>query len=294
MAEHGRFSAAARALHTVQSNISTHVARLEDELGAVLVDRGAGKLTPEGEVVLARARRVNAELAALKADVSSMTSRITGQVRIGVIGTTGRWLLPPLLDELGQSHPDVEALVIDSTTTALLPLLEHGELDIAVINLPLQHAEMVTSPLFEEELVVVTPRNHPLGADGDRSIDFDELEPHRLLLGPPGSNLRGLIDDAATQHRVHLRTLAELDGIRLTATLAFQGYGPAIVPVTAIPAWAARGEWHVLSMSQLPRRTVGLVMRRRGMLSAAAAAARDILRTTVRETAPTISGLAVI
>ena len=93
---------------------------------------------------------------------------------------------------------------------------------------------------------------------------------------------------------MHLRTLAELDGIRLTATLAFQGYGPAIVPVTAIPAWAARGEWHVLSMSQLPRRTVGLVMRRRGMLSAAAAAARDILRTTVRETAPTISGLAVI
>ena len=246
VAEHGRFSAAARALHTVQSNISTHVARLEDELGAILVDRSAGQLTPEGEVVLARARRVNAELEAMRADVSSMTSHVTGPVRMGVIGTTGRWLLPVLLDELGQAHPDVEALVIDSTTTALLPLLEHGELDLAIINLPLQHDEMVTSPLFSEELVVIAPTDHPLAEDGDRPVEIAELEEHRFLLGPPGSNLRDQIDDAATQHGVHLRTLAELDGIRLTATLAFQGYGPAIVPLTAIPAWAARGEWNVL------------------------------------------------
>ena len=196
-----------------------------------------------------------------------------------------------MLDELGRAHPDVTALVIDSTTTALLPLLESGELDLAVLNVPVHHDEMVSSALFEEELVVVTPKDHPLGLDGDRAVTFRDLEPHRLLLGPVGSNLRDHIDDAATQHGVHLRALAELDGIRLTATLAFQGYGPAIVPVTAIPAWAARGEWHVLSLAEMPRRTVGLVIRRRGMLSAPANAARDILRRVVREVAPTIDGL---
>lgn len=294
VAEHGRFSAAARALHTVQSNVSTHVARLEEELGAILVDRSAGRLTPEGEVVLARARRVNAELAALKADVASMTSHVTGSVRLGVIGTTGRWLLPPWLDELGKTHPDVEARVVDSTTSALIPLLESGDLDLAVINIPQQHEEMVTSPLFAEDLVVVTPGHHPLADGGDRAVSFADLEPHRLLLGPVGSNLRDHIDDAAGQHRVRLRSLAELDGIRLTATLAFQGYGPAIVPVTAIPAWAARGDWNVLTLPEMPRRTVGLVMRRRGMLSAAATAGREILRAAVRKTAPTIDGLAII
>jgi DNA-binding transcriptional LysR family regulator len=294
VAEHGRFSAAARALHTVQSNISTHIARLEDELGAILVDRGAGRLTPEGEVVLARARRVNAELAALRADVASMTSHITGQARIGVIGTTGRWVLPGLLDELSTRHPDVEPRIVESTTTALMPLLEGSELDLAVINLPLQHDEMVASPLFEEELVVIAPGGHPLAEGGDRPIEFAELESHRLLLGPAGSNLRDHIDDAATQHRVHLRTLAEIDGIRLTATLAFQGYGPAIVPVTAIPAWAARGDWQVLSLPQMGRRTVGLAMRRRGMLSAPATAARDILRQVVRDRAPEMDGVVVV
>ena len=53
VADEGSFSAAARSLHTVQSNVSTHIARLERELGAVLVDRTRGTLTEEGEVVVA-------------------------------------------------------------------------------------------------------------------------------------------------------------------------------------------------------------------------------------------------
>jgi len=56
------FSAAADVLHTVQSNVSTHIARLERELGVTLVDRAAGRLTEEGEVVVARARRIAGEL----------------------------------------------------------------------------------------------------------------------------------------------------------------------------------------------------------------------------------------
>ena len=58
VAEHRSFSAAARALHTVQSNVSTHVARLEQEVGATLIERSRGDLTHEGEVVAARARRI--------------------------------------------------------------------------------------------------------------------------------------------------------------------------------------------------------------------------------------------
>src|SRR3954453_315023 len=87
VAETGTFSAAADALHTVQSNISTHIARLERELGATLVDRAAGRLTEGGEAVVARARRVQAELDAMTSDVNSMRAEIVGHARMGVIGT---------------------------------------------------------------------------------------------------------------------------------------------------------------------------------------------------------------
>ena len=64
IADTGTFSAAADVLHTVQSNVSTHIARLERELGVTLIDRAGGRLTEEGEAVVARARRVAAELSA--------------------------------------------------------------------------------------------------------------------------------------------------------------------------------------------------------------------------------------
>jgi LysR family hydrogen peroxide-inducible transcriptional activator len=94
VADRGSFSAAARSLHTVQSNVSTHVARLERELGATLIDRATGTLTAEGELVAARARRIQGELDALSSDVASAHDEIAGSVRIGVIGTTARWLVP--------------------------------------------------------------------------------------------------------------------------------------------------------------------------------------------------------
>src|ERR687894_729609 len=107
VAEAGSFSGAAHLLHTVQSNVSTHVARLERELGTTLVDRHGGRLTEEGELVVARARRVQAELDALSADVASLRHDVEGSPRLGMLGTTGRWLVPALLPALGLRHPKV-------------------------------------------------------------------------------------------------------------------------------------------------------------------------------------------
>ena len=88
VSEHGSFSAAADSLGTVQSNISAHVARLEKELGTALVDRSAGKLTAEGDVVAARAYRILGEIDAVSADLGELRQEVGGTVRIGMIGTT--------------------------------------------------------------------------------------------------------------------------------------------------------------------------------------------------------------
>src|SRR5258708_26260438 len=105
VAEHGSFSSAADHLGTVQSNIPAHVARLERELGSTLVDRSAGRLTPEGEVVVSRAYRVLSELDALTADVGALREEVAGTVRAGMIGTTARWLTPMVPAEVSEHHP---------------------------------------------------------------------------------------------------------------------------------------------------------------------------------------------
>ena len=105
IADHGSFSRAPRALHTVQSNISGHIMRLERELGVELVDRQTGQLTEEGKAVEARARAVQAEMDAISADLTALHQQVRGSVRLGMIGTTSRWLVSLLLDRLTASTP---------------------------------------------------------------------------------------------------------------------------------------------------------------------------------------------
>src|SRR5579863_10239330 len=105
--EHGGFSAAADALHTVQSNVSAHVARLERELGVTLVDSQAGRLTHEGAIVAGRAPRIRNERDGVVADLAALRDEIVGTVRLGLIGTTARWLVPRLLPAVSSRHPGV-------------------------------------------------------------------------------------------------------------------------------------------------------------------------------------------
>jgi DNA-binding transcriptional LysR family regulator len=272
VAEAGSFSAAARALHTVQSNISTHIARLEAELGASLVDRSSGTLTEEGAAVVARARRIQVELDAITADVAALHDEITGHVRLGVIGTVGRWLVPIVLERLTAVHPKIHVVVVDATTTSLLPQLLSDDLDVAVVNLPVNDPEVVSEPLFEEDRLIIAPDGHALAGRG--SVPLEELAHHELLLGPKGTSFRDELDEEAAGVGIVLRPRAEVDGLRLIATLAFQGYGAAIIPATAAPRWL-EGRWERVAVEGLTRRTVGLARRRRGLPSAPARALRQ-------------------
>jgi DNA-binding transcriptional LysR family regulator len=276
IADHGSFSSAAAALHTVQSNVSSHIARLERELGAQLVDRQSGRLTEEGNAVVERARRVSAELEAAVADVAALRHEISGTARIGMIGTTARWLAPLLLDQMAANHSKVRLVIGDGTSATLEPLLAAGLLDAAVVNLPQTNPDLVERPLFDEDLVLVVPRDHPL-SDASR-VTLTDLDGLQLLLPAPGTSFRKELDDACRAAGVTLAPRAELDGVRLIASLTLRGYGPAILPATG--ATEGRGFCQI-RVEGLHRRTVGLVLRRRGLPSAPARAMLDILEDVV-------------
>src|SRR5262245_28257386 len=149
--DHGSFSAAARALYTVQSNVSGHIARLERELGVTLVDRHRGGLTDEGVIVVERARRVLHELDDIAAEMASRGNEVRGDCRLGVLDTTARWLLPQLLTHLSRQHPGVKVTVHEGNTTGLIPRLVAQHLDAALVHLPVDDPEVEVEPLFAED-----------------------------------------------------------------------------------------------------------------------------------------------
>lgn len=291
VADHRSFSGAARALHTVQSNVSTHIARLERELGAALVDRTSGGLTEAGTIVVDRARRVLHELDVLTADVASAVGEVSGQVRLGVIGTTGRWLLPLVLDSIATNYPKVKVVTIDATTTSLVPQLAAGAIDLAVVNLPVDDPDVDTEPLFVEEHVVVAPSSHSL-AQHDR-IHLTDLADIPLLLEPIGTGFRDHLEIDADRAGVTLVAHAEVDGMRLLASLAHQGFGAAILPASATVD-GTDGTTSAIPLDGTSPRGVGLATPRRARISTPATAVAETIRRVVIEEAPRHYGLRVV
>jgi DNA-binding transcriptional LysR family regulator len=279
VSDHGTFSAAAEHLNTVQSNISAHVARLERELGVPLFDRADGRLTQEGTVVVARARRILSELDALVSDVAACKDEVTGTVRVGMIGTTARWLVPPLMDMAAALHPKLRLIVVEGNTTGLEPQLASGQLDLAILHLPVSGRDLVSRLLFEEDLMLVLPQGHPM-IDTDRSLGLEDLADMELILPLPGTAFRDELDAVTRPLGITLLPAAEIDGLRLIASLALEGYRPAIVPATAIPG-SLRARFHPVPIDGLPRRRVGVAQRSRGLPSAPTRAFSELLDAVV-------------
>ena len=290
VAEHQSFSAAARALHTVQSNVSTHVAKLEKELGAALIDRHTMQPTAEGRAVLERARRIRTELQAINDDIVSMRHEVAGEVRIGCIGTTGRWMASPLLGRLAERHPALRPVLVEATTTSLTPRVLDGDLDMAIVNTPVVEAGLESEPLFDEERIIVAPADHPL-ADRE-TIDVADLAEHPVMLTPRGTTFRDAIDQELAAAGVRLTAAAEVDGLRLLASLAYQGYAPALLPASAVSGYPD-GNWSLVHVEGLARRSVGLVRNRRTTPSMPIRAAREVVLDVIREIAPRQPGIHV-
>jgi DNA-binding transcriptional LysR family regulator len=274
VADYGSFTAAADALGTVQSNVSSHISRLEAELQTTLVDRGSRRLTEVGELVAARARRIQAELDAITSDVASIGQEVVGTVRLGMISTTARWLVPLLLRLVRDRHPRLRLEATEGTARGLEPLLAMGHLHLTVGPAPPSGEDFDFVPLFDEQLVLVVRADHPLGQRA--SVSLRDLVELPLLLPLPGTSFRQDIDEAAKEAGIRLRVEAEVDGTRLLASLTYDGYGPAILPATAHPDHV-RDSWSAIPVEDLKPRRVGILQRRRGLPSLPARAVMALL-----------------
>lgn len=288
IADHGTFSAAARALFTVQSNVSGHIAKMERELGVTLVDRAHGALTEHGTRVVERARRVLHEIDDIVADMASLDAEPAGEARIGVIGTTARWLMPQWMREISGMHPLVRLIIQEGSTTSLIPSVLSGELNAAVVHLPVDDPELVIEPLFAEDLVLIAHVDNPLAIH--ESLSIHDLHEVPLLLPPRATALRRVLERSAAAADISLRAQAEIDGVRLLAALVFDNYGVAIVPATAVPKWG-KGDFVRIRVPELPRRVVATARRRRPTPTSATTAVVDLLRCIINERGPLQPGV---
>lgn len=265
-------------MHTVQSNVSAHISRLERELGVELIDRAKLELTPEGHAVMARVTRIEAELAAIQSDLAELRDDVSGTVHLGMIGTAARWIVPNLLGSLWSDHPRIELTIHDGTSSLLIPQLLAGALDLALITLPAEDPAVAVTPLFEEDRVLVVPADHPLASRSE--VTLAEVSAYELLIDAPGTAFRDELDQLAQTHGLTFRALAEIDGLRLLASLAFAGFGAAIIPASGAPT-GSTDSCKIVPIDGAPRRQVGLARSRSTLPSAAQRVVADVVTGAV-------------
>jgi DNA-binding transcriptional LysR family regulator len=159
VARHGSMNKAAVELNTVQSNVSSRIRSLEDELGVSLFQRSAKgvQITPAGRRILPYAAR----LSKLLSDASAAArdnGRPSGVLEIGTLETTLALRLPLLIARFANAWPDVRPVVRTGTTQSLIQAVVACKLEGAFVAGPVEHPELQAETVFQEELVLVTSR----------------------------------------------------------------------------------------------------------------------------------------
>ena len=176
------FGHAAEACYVAQPTLSVAIKKLEDELGVVLFERGGAEIsiTPLGAQIIAQAERVLEQTAAIKELAKQNKDPLAGPLRLGVIYTIGPYLLPRLVKNLIERVPQMPLILQENFTVRLLELLRQGELDAAIMALPLPEHGMSMQTLYDEPFVVAMPPQHPWAKR--KSVSAADLKSETMLL----------------------------------------------------------------------------------------------------------------
>src|SRR6202789_3412075 len=157
VAEERHFTRAAQRLHLAQPSLSRQVRLLERELAVLLFHRGPGRglvtLTADGEALLPFIRRVLDDVEATSAEARALTGMSRGRLSVGAPPNLIPRGLAPALVEFHASHPGIELLVVEAGSRQLVRQLASGEVDLALVVLPINDPLVATTSLFDDPLV---------------------------------------------------------------------------------------------------------------------------------------------
>jgi DNA-binding transcriptional LysR family regulator len=232
VARHGSFTKAAEELYLAQSAISQQIRRLETELGVEVFRRTSRKveLTAEGRVILGYAQRVLAEVDGLHSELEELTGLLSGQLRIGGVYPTGPYDLFGMLADFRAAHPGVAIHMVEDTQDGVLAALRADELDCAftALNPDALGNEFAATLLWEEEIVVAAPADHPLCARGH--VTFEQLAAEDLIAYRENSALRRRLERAMADRGLEPRNAFICTEMGAVRGLASKGLGIAVLP----------------------------------------------------------------
>ncbi len=231
VAERGNFTRAAESLTISQSALSRSIQKLEDELGQPVFERKTRSvsLTEAGVLLKSRAQQILVILEDTKAEITDDGE--SGRIRIGAIPTIAPYFLPDLLRKFSSEFPKATLIVQENTTDVLLKSCTQGEIDLAILALPVPSKYLEVEELFEEELLLVLPPNHPL-VEKSR-IRLSDVEPFPFVLLDEAHCLSENIMTFCRRRSVQPVAVERTSQLTMVQELVSLSHGVSMIPAMA-------------------------------------------------------------
>lgn len=231
IARRGSFTRAAEDLLISQPALSRSIQRLEEELGQPVFERKARSvsLTDAGVLLQVRAQQV---LSILEDTISEIADDgESGRLRVGAIPTIAPYFLPERLRRFSAEHPKATLIVQENTTDALLRTCTQGEIDLAIVSLPVHAKYLDIEELFDEELLLVLPPDHPLAAKA--RIRLCDVEPFPFVLLDEAHCLSDNILSFCRQRSFQPVTVERTSQLTMVQELVSLSHGVSMIPAMA-------------------------------------------------------------
>jgi LysR family transcriptional activator of glutamate synthase operon len=230
VARHRHFTRAAEELHVAQSALSHQIKRLEAELGVELFERTSRSVAPTeaGEALVARARRVLADVEGVREEIDELRGLVRGRIWIGALLPAGELDVPALLAAFREKHPGIEVGLREGTAADMRRHLAEDDVD-AAFSLAFDDppAGFESERLAEEELVATFPPGTAPGAERVRAADLAALP---LVMPRSGSAVKAALDAFFARGGHELRVALESGDPFLLRCLVSGGFGPGVLP----------------------------------------------------------------
>lgn len=257
IAERQSFTRAAEDLGISQPALSRSIQKLEEELGRPVFERKTRSvaLTDAGTLLQARSQQVLTILEDTKAEITDDGE--SGRVRVGAIPTIAPYFLPEVLRRFSKEFPKATLIVQENTTDALLKSCTQGEIDLAILALPVPARYLEVEELFEEELLLVLPPDHPL-VERDK-IRLCDVEPYPFVLLDEAHCLSDNIVSFCRQRSFQPVAVERTSQLAMVQELVSLSHGVSMIPAMARRCDQTDRRVYRSLVGRKPTRTVAVV-----------------------------------
>jgi len=224
------FTKAAEKLNISQPSLSQQIRALEHEIGMPLFDRIGKKisLTEAGRILLSHSKKVFHEVEQAYAAIQDLNGLQQGKLTIGALLTTVNYLLPPAILNFNALYPNIELSVLGLRTGEIREKLLQNELDIGITFLPVQDKEIISIPLYQNELTLVVPTNHELTQH--TTVTMGVLQKYPIILLPKNFFLTQLIRSHCQNFNFTPKPILEISTMESLIHMVSKGMGITVLP----------------------------------------------------------------